>query len=431
MEKNNKFNQKFSKFIQDAKNFFKPKDNVEFIESLEEDIHFDTFLTIPFAYFANKPENFYFYSLTKITKLVPEKINMQNLLDPTPRKSVWITRDAYLYYLPILNYLKENFGDDFCKGFIPCFTKEKNQLGYYKSYLGISTEFYNNNKDKLEALSSFKYSKKLKYKDVGRGGGNEYPADEWTHDQEIIPESQKQFTFSDMIKNDYIQILKEEEFKAALDYYNSKSDWNQMVGRRKDWFKYSNEEYNNKRNNYEARHEIKNNLVEVVESKSNNYVYDGFLKVSKKKEKINGKEVEIETVHRPDAVCVLGFVNNKVAMIKQKRYAISETIYELPAGLVEDGEDIEVAAKREFEEEVGYKINELSYYGFIYASPGYSNEKIHLFMTNDVVKSKQKLDETEELEVCFIELEEALKLIENNKINDSKTVCLITKFLLS
>ena len=118
-------------------------------------------------------------------------------------------------------------------------------------------------------------------------------------------------------------------------------------------------------------------------------------------------------------------------MIKQKRYAISETIYELPAGLVEDGEDIEVAAKREFEEEVGYKINELSYYGFIYASPGYSNEKIHLFMTNDVVKSKQILDETEELEVCFIELEEALKLIENNKINDSKTVCLITKFLFS
>lgn len=127
--------------------------------------------------------------------------------------------------------------------------------------------------------------------------------------------------------------------------------------------------------------------------------------------------------HKP-AVAVVPMVDNAtIIMIRQYRYVVGKTLLEIPAGLIDSGEQPRTAAKREVLEETGYKITRLTSLGSVYSSPGFTEEKIFMYMANDLIHvGEQNLDHGEHIKVEPITLESALAMIEKGQIVDGKTI---------
>lgn len=145
----------------------------------------------------------------------------------------------------------------------------------------------------------------------------------------------------------------------------------------------------------------------------------------------NGNEAYREIIKHNGGACVLAITNdNCVFLEEQFRYAYDEMLYELPAGKLELNEDPRLAAIREFEEETGYKPNNMELLGINYPTCGYSNEKIYLYYTDDFVETQTNLDEDEFLLVKKVPLSEVLQMIKDGKIKDGKTINAIMLYLL-
>ena len=112
-----------------------------------------------------------------------------------------------------------------------------------------------------------------------------------------------------------------------------------------------------------------------------------------------------------------------ILFVRQYRYPIAKPLLELPAGKLEYGEDPFLAAKRELEEETGYCANKWTDLGYVYTSPGYSDEKLHLYMAEDLEYTHCHPDEGEILEPLELSYEDALKKIKTGEISDAKTLC--------
>ena len=107
--------------------------------------------------------------------------------------------------------------------------------------------------------------------------------------------------------------------------------------------------------------------------------------------------------------------DNNVVFVKQLREAIGEVCLELPAGMVDEGEEPIMTAKRELEEETGIIANTLEHLISVYPSSGYTSEKIHIFYAKDFEIGKQKLDATENIEsIEKIPLNKCLELVKEN-----------------
>lgn len=130
-----------------------------------------------------------------------------------------------------------------------------------------------------------------------------------------------------------------------------------------------------------------------------------------------------EIVCHNGGACVLPIsADGKVALVKQFRYPYKEVIYEIPAGKIDQGESPKQTAVRELFEEVGGKSNNFVDLGIIYPTPGYTNEKIYVYLALDTIYEQPSLDEGEFLDVEFFEFNKVLEMIEDNTIKDSKTI---------
>ncbi len=145
----------------------------------------------------------------------------------------------------------------------------------------------------------------------------------------------------------------------------------------------------------------------------------------------NGHIAEREIIHHHGGVCVLAIYEGKVVLVKQFRYAYGEEMFELPAGKLEKDEDSYQAGLRELEEEVGLKAESLTDFGYMYPSCGYTNEIIHLFKANNLTKVERHLDEDEDIDIYYFSLDEVVQMIQENKIVDAKTICLVLKYIQS
>lgn len=143
----------------------------------------------------------------------------------------------------------------------------------------------------------------------------------------------------------------------------------------------------------------------------------------------DGSESFREYVVHSGGAAVLMIKDGKVALVKQFRYAYGEETYEIPAGKLNEGEEPSVGAARELEEETGYRAQSLSHLVDIYPSPGYTNEIIHIYLAENIVKVGQKLDEGEFLNCTYVPLDEVVKMIERGEIKDAKTVVAIYKYI--
>lgn len=134
-----------------------------------------------------------------------------------------------------------------------------------------------------------------------------------------------------------------------------------------------------------------------------------------------------EVVKHSGGVVILAKKEDKILIVKQFRYPMKEVLYELPAGKLEIGEDPFEAAKRELEEETGYCANKWTDLGFVYTSPGYSDEKLYLYEAEDLEFTHCHPDEGEIIQAFEYKYDDVLKMINNGEINDAKTLCALMR----
>lgn len=137
----------------------------------------------------------------------------------------------------------------------------------------------------------------------------------------------------------------------------------------------------------------------------------------------NGVTIDLDIIRHPGASAIVPVTHNQtVLMLKQYRHAIGDFIWEIPAGTLAPGESPLECAKRELAEETGFSGEVWQEIGVITPVPGYSDERIHLFIATELVPAKQNLDQDEMIHVHEMGLDEVMKMMVEGRIQDSKTI---------
>ncbi|MGQ0813424.1 MAG: NUDIX hydrolase [Gemmatimonadota bacterium] len=146
----------------------------------------------------------------------------------------------------------------------------------------------------------------------------------------------------------------------------------------------------------------------------------------------NGQVGELELIRHSGAAAVLPVLSDpagedpQVLLVRQYRYAAGGYMLEVPAGRPDQpGEDWAVCARRELEEETGLIAGTLTKLTTIYTTPGFTDEKIHLFMAADLTAGTGKLDDDEFLDTEVFQLSKVLEMIQDGEISDGKTICTV------
>lgn len=138
----------------------------------------------------------------------------------------------------------------------------------------------------------------------------------------------------------------------------------------------------------------------------------------------NKKTSKREIVRHPGAVAVIPITKNKkILFVKQYRKPLDRSLVELPAGKMEPGEKPEITAVRELEEETGYTTHHLNYVTSFYTTPGFTDELIYIYLTDQLEKLDEVVpgDDDEFIEVVELTLDEAEEYVKNKRIYDAKT----------
>ena len=158
---------------------------------------------------------------------------------------------------------------------------------------------------------------------------------------------------------------------------------------------------------------------------SGDLVYDGaLLKVRRDRVRLpDGSEGTREYIRHPGAVAIVAlFEDGEVLLERQFRYPHRREFIEIPAGKLEPGEPDLDTAKRELVEETGYLAAQWTRLGVIHTAIAYTDEAIELFLARKLSKVERKLDQGEFLEVLRVPFDEALTMVLEGRITDSKSV---------
>jgi len=141
----------------------------------------------------------------------------------------------------------------------------------------------------------------------------------------------------------------------------------------------------------------------------------------------DGSVGELEMIRHPGASAIVPFLSDprgedpQVLMIRQYRYAAEGYLLEIPAGRLDPGEDPRDCALRELKEETGCSAEQVDHLFTMYTTPGFTDEKIHLFMATGLVAGESKRESDEFLDLEPMPLSRALELVETGEIKDAKT----------
>lgn len=145
----------------------------------------------------------------------------------------------------------------------------------------------------------------------------------------------------------------------------------------------------------------------------------------------NGATADREIVEHPGGVGILTLDRkNRVAMVRQYRYAFGQTLLEIPAGKREKGEDPFTTAQRELKEEVGATAGSWLPLGELIASPGCYNEVLHLYLARELSFGETHPDADEFLDIEFLPFDELVHRCLDGEIRDAKTVAAALKVKL-
>lgn len=161
------------------------------------------------------------------------------------------------------------------------------------------------------------------------------------------------------------------------------------------------------------------------------FIYSGkkvSLEVHTLVNELTGRQVTREICVHPGAVVVLPLLSDhEVILIRNHRYSVGQVLLELPAGTLEKGEDPKGCAGRELIEETGYRAGRIDAMPPFYTSPGVLTEKMYPFVVCDLEKTKQALEEGEEIELCPVSMSEALLMCQDGRIADAKSIATLLR----
>ena len=137
----------------------------------------------------------------------------------------------------------------------------------------------------------------------------------------------------------------------------------------------------------------------------------------------NGVTTDMEFVEHPGATAVIPMLNeSRVLLLKQYRHSLRQYIWEIPAGTLDPQESVINCAKRELIEETGYSADQWQKLAEITPVPGYSDERIHIFLATDLQPAEQNLDTDEIINVHDVGFSEVIEMIETGEIQDAKSI---------
>ena len=141
----------------------------------------------------------------------------------------------------------------------------------------------------------------------------------------------------------------------------------------------------------------------------------------------DGSVGELEMIRHPGASAIVPFLSDprgadpQVLMIRQYRYAAEGYLLEIPAGRLDPGENPRDCALRELKEETGCSAEQVDHLFTMYTTPGFTDEKIHLFIATGLSAGEAKREADEFLDLEPMPLSKALELVEAGEIKDAKT----------
>ena len=141
----------------------------------------------------------------------------------------------------------------------------------------------------------------------------------------------------------------------------------------------------------------------------------------------DGSTGELEIIRHPGASAIVPFLTEpsgadpEVLLIKQYRYATEAYLYEIPAGRLDADEKPEACAHRELLEETGCTAERMQPLTSVYTTPGFTDERIHLFLASGLTRGESRREADEFLEVETMLLSRALRMVETGEIRDAKT----------
>ena len=140
----------------------------------------------------------------------------------------------------------------------------------------------------------------------------------------------------------------------------------------------------------------------------------------------DGKIGELEIIRHPGASAVVPLLDAaddpQVLLIKQYRYAANGYVYEIPAGRIDAGETPEQCARRELREETGYAAGKMELLSSIYTTPGFIDERIHLFVAEDLTGGAVNQEPDEFMELHPMLLSRVVAMIRSGEIVDGKSI---------
>lgn len=145
----------------------------------------------------------------------------------------------------------------------------------------------------------------------------------------------------------------------------------------------------------------------------------------------DGSTGELEMVRHPGASAVIPFLDDpgsedpRIVLIRQYRYAADGYVYEVPAGRLDAGEDPRTCALRELREETGYSAAAMIPMTTFFTTPGFTDEKIHLFAATGLSAGESQRESDEILDLAPVPLSRALEMIETGKMVDGKSMIAI------
>ena len=144
----------------------------------------------------------------------------------------------------------------------------------------------------------------------------------------------------------------------------------------------------------------------------------------------DGSTGELEMIRHSGAAAVLPVLSDpdgpdpQIVLVKQYRYAAGDWLYEVPAGRPDrPGEPWEECARRELREETGLEAGELRRLTAVWTTPGFTDERIHLFVATGLTAGQTRFDADEFMETVTVPLSEALRMVRDGEITDAKTIC--------
>jgi ADP-ribose pyrophosphatase len=138
----------------------------------------------------------------------------------------------------------------------------------------------------------------------------------------------------------------------------------------------------------------------------------------------NGNDVELDIVHHPGGAVVAALdEDDNVCMLRQFRHAAGGVIWELPAGCIDPDDTEPIAtARRELEEEAGLRARDWQSLGSIYTTPGFCDEVLYLYLARGLEGTRTDHGDDEQIEVHWLALADAMRMVADNEIRDGKTV---------